>query len=188
VAIIHSTTLTPSKLELLTAWLPQQPWYRGTGTPVLTKAGGFRVDDPDGEVGIEIMIVSDADGTTYVTPMTYRGSPLEGADDACIGTSEHGVLGHRWIYDAERDPVAVAQLLALARGEAEAQHQNRSDTVDPTVTRSWSGPADAANLEVVRILGSADGDDGDDDAEDDVAGWVAVASPVPNARVLVVHR
>jgi hypothetical protein len=190
VAIIHSTTLTPGKLELLTAWLPHQPWYRGTGTPVLTKAGGFRVDDPDGEVGIEIMLVSDADGTTYVTPMTYRGSPLEGADDALLGTSEHGVLGRRWIYDAQRDPVAVAQLLALARGEGEAQDQNRSETVDPTVTRSWSGPADAGNLEVVRVLGPADdaGDPDDAGEHDDVAGWVAVASPVPNARVLVVRR
>jgi Maltokinase N-terminal cap domain len=190
VAIIHSTTLVPSKLELLTAWLPRQAWYRGTGTPVLSKAGGFRVDDPDGEVGIEILLVADADGTTYVAPMTYRGTPLDGADDALIGTSEHGVLGHRWIYDAERDPVAVAQLRALARGEAQAQHQSVSDTLDPTVTRGWSGPPDAAKLEVVRVLATADAaDDGDDGAEeDDVAGWVAVASPVPNARVIVFRR
>jgi Maltokinase N-terminal cap domain len=182
VAIIHSTTLTPGKLELLTAWLPHQAWYRGAGTPALTKAGGFRLDDPDGEVGIEIMLITDADGTTYVVPMTYRGTPLEGADDALIGTSEHGVLGHRWIYDAARDPVAVAQLLALARGEAEAQHQNVSDTVDPTVTRAWRGPADAGNVQVVRVLGASDA------GGDDVAGWVAVASPVPDGRVLVVRR
>ena len=184
-AILHSTTLTPSKLELLAAWLPQQPWYRGTGTPVLAKAGGFRVDDPDGEVGIEILLVADADGTTYVAPMTYRGAPLDGADDALIGTSEHGVLGRRWIYDAERDPVAVAQLLALARGEAQAQHQNVSDTLDPTVTRGWLGPPDAGTLEVVRVLAAADDTD---DGDEDVAGWVAVASPVPNARVIVVRR
>lgn len=182
VAIIHSTTLTPSKLELLTAWLPRQPWYRGTGAPALAKAGGFRLDDPDGEVGIEIMLVSDADGTVYVVPMTYRGAPLEGADEALLGTSEHGVLGRRWIYDAERDPVAVTQLLALARGEVEAQHQDRSNSVDPSVTRAWSGPADAAQLEVVRILGTPDAD------RDPVAGWVAVAAPVPHARVLVVRR
>lgn len=181
-AIIHSTTLTPGKLELLTAWLPHQPWYRGSGTPALSKAGGFRLDDPDGEVGIEIMLVTDADGTMYVVPMTYRGAPLEGADDALIGTSEHGVLGRRWIYDAERDPVAVAQLLALARGEAEAQHQNVSDTVDPTVTRAWSGPADTGNPEVVRVLGAPDA------GGDEVAGWVAVASPVPDGRVFVVRR
>ena len=128
------------------------------------------------------MLVSDADGTVYVVPMTYRGAPLEGADEALLGTSEHGVLGRRWIYDAERDPVAVTQLLALARGEVEAQHQDRSNSVDPSVTRAWSGPADAAQLEVVRILGTPDAD------RDPVAGWVAVAAPVPHARVLVVRR
>jgi hypothetical protein len=182
VAIIHSTTLTPGKLELLAAWLPQQPWYRGTGAPRLAKAGGFRLDDPDGEVGIEIMLVSDADGVAYVAPMTYRGAPLEGADDALIGTSEHGVLGRRWIYDAERDPVGIAQLLALARGEVEPQHQDLSDTVDRTVTRGWSGPADVAELGVVHVLGAPDAESGD------VAGWVAVTVPVPAGRVLVVRR
>jgi hypothetical protein len=30
-AIIHDTTLSPEKLELLTSWLPAQPWYLGTG-------------------------------------------------------------------------------------------------------------------------------------------------------------
>jgi hypothetical protein len=185
VAVIHDTTLTPGKLELLAAWLPGRPWYRGGGTPVLAKAGGFRLDDPDGEVGIEILLVTDADGTTYVVPMTYRGAPLDGADDALIGTGEHGVLGRRWFYDAERDPVAIALLLALARGEVEAQHQNVSDTVDPTVTRRWTGTGDAGRPEVVRVLQAEDaGDSGDDD----VAGWVAVASPPPGGRVLVVRR
>lgn len=185
VAVIHDTTLTPGKLELLAAWLPGRPWYRGGGTPVLAKAGGFRLDDPDGEVGIEILLVTDADGTTYVVPMTYRGAPLDGADDALIGTGEHGVLGRRWFYDAERDPVAIALLLALARGEVEAQHQNVSDTVDPTVTRRWTGTGDAGRPEVVRVLQA---EDARDSGDDDVAGWVAVASPPPGGRVLVVRR
>lgn len=132
-ATIHHTTLTPGKLELLTPWIARQPWYRGAGGPRLAKAGGFRLDDPDGEVGIEVMIVADDDGTRYVVPMTYRGRPLDGADDALLGTSEHGVLGRRWVYDAVHDPVAVAQLLALAGGQVEAQHQDVSDMVDPSV-------------------------------------------------------
>ena len=37
-ATIHHTTLTPSKLDLLTRWLPRQLWYRGTGAPTLAKA------------------------------------------------------------------------------------------------------------------------------------------------------
>jgi hypothetical protein len=46
-AIIHDTTMTPGKLELLTSWLPAQPWYFRTGRELeLAKAGGFRLDDP----------------------------------------------------------------------------------------------------------------------------------------------
>jgi Maltokinase N-terminal cap domain len=46
-AIIHDTTLSPGKLELLADWLPAQPWYGGGGRePALSKAGGFRLDDP----------------------------------------------------------------------------------------------------------------------------------------------
>jgi hypothetical protein len=133
VATIHHTTLTPSKLELLTRWLPLQPWYRGARSPVLAKAGGFRLDDPDGEVGIEVMIIADVDGSRYLAPMSYRGAPLDGAEDALLGVSEHGVLGQRWIYDGVRDPVAVGQLLALAGGRVEAQQQDVSDSVDASV-------------------------------------------------------
>jgi Maltokinase N-terminal cap domain len=146
VATIHHTTLTPGKLELLAHWLPRQPWYRGGPSPSLAKAGGFRLDDPDGEVGIEVMIVSDADDTRYLVPMSYRGAPLQGADHALLGTSEHGILGRRWIYDALHDPVAVAQLLALAAGQVEAQQQNVSDTVDRSVRPAppLPGPLTAA--------------------------------------------
>lgn len=29
-ALIHQTTMTPSKLDLLTVWLPSRPWYAGS--------------------------------------------------------------------------------------------------------------------------------------------------------------
>jgi hypothetical protein len=141
-ATIHRTTMAPSKLDLLTDWLPRQPWYRDTGAPpALSRSGGFRLDDPAGDVGIEFVFVTD--GTegqemTYHVPMAYRGAPLPEAEDGLIGTSEHGVLGRRWIYDAAYDPVAVAQLLDFICGGAEAQHQNRSDTPDPSVGRHWA--------------------------------------------------
>ena len=77
------------------------------------------------------MLVSDGEETTYSVPMTYRNAPLDGADDALIGISEHGVLGTRWIYDAAHDPVAVAAILAFLQGETEAQHQTVSDTRTP---------------------------------------------------------
>jgi hypothetical protein len=137
-AIIHSTaTLSPTKLELLASWLPVQPWYLDRGRePELARAGGFRLDDPRGEVGIEFMVVTDGSGAgvaSYLVPMTYRASALASANGALIGTAEHGVLGRRWIYDGARDPVLVAQLVALIQGDAEPQAQSVSDTPDPTV-------------------------------------------------------
>jgi hypothetical protein len=142
-AVIHHTVLTPSKLELLTSWLPSRPWYHGgAGGPQLAKAGGFRLDDPQGEVGIEFMVVTDTSGAApaaYLVPLTYRGAPLDGADDALVGTMEHGVLGRRWAYDGCHDPVLVAQLFALIEGRTQAQDQNASDTPDREVTRSRTG-------------------------------------------------
>jgi hypothetical protein len=142
-AIIHRTTLTPTKLEHLTSWLPTQPWYLGTGCgPVLSRTGGFRLDDPEGEVGIEFLVATDESGerpVSYLVPLSYRGAPLEGAEQALIGTSEHGVLGQRWIYDGTHDPVLVTQLLALLQGGAEPQAQSLTDTPDPSVTVHFTG-------------------------------------------------
>ena len=159
---IHaSTTMAPTKLELLTDWLPRQPWYRDTGAAAqLSRAGGFRLDDPAGEVGIEFLLLTDAAGggeTTYLVPMTYRAAPLDGAADALIGTSEHGVLGTRWIYDAAHDPVAVTQLLDFIRGRVEAQHQSRSDTLDPSVGRSWTSAGRLVAPEPLRVSETGSG-------------------------------
>jgi hypothetical protein len=155
VATIHRTTMAPTKLELLAGWLPRQAWWRGGDRPELTPAGGFRLDDPEGEVGIEFHFVTDvADGqqVTYHVPVTYRGAPRAGAEAALLGTSEQGVLGRRWIYDAAHDPVAVAQLDAFVHGQVEAQHQSASDTLEPSVTVSGTPGADAV-IELVRVLG-----------------------------------
>lgn len=142
-AVIHHTTITPTKVELLTAWLPTRPWYRGgPDAPVLTKSGGFRLDDPEGEVGIEFMVATDTstpEPTAYLIPLTYRGAPLEGAEDALVGTMEHGVLGRRWAYDGCHDPVLVAELLSLIEGKAQAMAQSITDSPDREVTRSYEG-------------------------------------------------
>ncbi|MEV4191334.1 maltokinase N-terminal cap-like domain-containing protein [Streptomyces toxytricini] len=149
-SVIHKTTITPTKLELLAAWLPSQPWYAATGSaPEPAKAGGFRLDDPEGEVGIEFMVVADASApepVAYHVPMTYRGAPLEGAEGALIGTVEHGVLGTRWVYDAAHDPVAVGQVLALLRGEAQPWAQSVDGAPDPTVAVE-GGPVAAEGLD-----------------------------------------
>ena len=154
--LIHHTTLKPTKLELLTEWLPTCPWYQGgADQPLLTKVGGFRLDDPAGEVGIEFMVAAEG-STAYHVPLTYRGSPLEGMSDALIGTSEHGVLGLRWIYDGTRDPVLVRQLVALIQGEAEPQAQSQSDTPDPTVL-SWPTPEGTLGVAAFTVSDDAEG-------------------------------
>ncbi len=153
-AIVHNTTMNPTKLELLAAWLPAQPWFAGDGgEPELTRVGGFRLDDPLGEVGIEFMLVADG-SVVYLVPMTYHGRELPGADGRLIGTSEHGVLGRRWIYDGIRDPVLVAQLVALIQGEAQAQAQSVSHTPDPAVT---SQPATDGPLAAISSVVTDDG-------------------------------
>ncbi|MEV5876423.1 1,4-alpha-glucan branching protein [Streptomyces sp. NPDC052101] len=175
-AIIHHTTLKPTKLELLTDWLPTRPWYRGgPDAPVLTKSGGFRLDDPKGEVGIEFMVATDTstpEPTAYLVPLTYRGAPLQGAEHALVGTLEHGVLGKRWAYDGCHDPVLVAELLSLIEGRAQAQAQSIDDTPDPEVVRSYTGapfPLDGFTPEPA------------DDQE-------GTRLPAPHGTILQVHR
>jgi hypothetical protein len=163
VAIIHDTTMSPGKLELLRDWLPSRPWYLASGRgPELAKAGGFRLDDPAGEVGIEFMVVTDGCGPraiTYQVPLTYRAGELAGAEGGLIGTAGHGVLGRRWIYDGTCDPVLVAQLVALVHGGAEPQAQNASRTPDPTVI---ARPVANGPVAVATSVVAADGPAGTD--------------------------
>jgi hypothetical protein len=161
-ATIHNTTLAPSKLEVLTAWLPSQPWYLDAGQPPkLSKAGGFRLDDPAGEVGIEFMVVRDAadgDQVAYHVPMTYRDAAEPGMEAGFIGTMEHGVLGTRYVYDAAYDWVFVTQVVALMQGHAQAQAQSSSDTADPTVR---SRPAlSGSDIAVTACALASNGPDG----------------------------
>ena len=120
-AIVHADAdITPSKQELLTAWLPTRPWWPGgdPGAEVET-AGSFRFDDPDGEVGVETILVRAGDDIVQA-PLTYRGAPFEG-DEHLITTMEHTVLGKRWIYDGCGDPVwAAVTAAAVLTGGSEA--------------------------------------------------------------------
>ncbi|WP_037910712.1 maltokinase N-terminal cap-like domain-containing protein [Actinacidiphila yeochonensis] len=167
-SIIYKTTLKPGKLELIAPWLPAQPWYQGAdgGVPApgteLVKTGGFRLDDPEGEVGIEFMVATDISGGEprhYLVPLTYRSAPLEGAEHALIGETEHGVLGHRYVYDGTYDPVLQAELLALLALRSDAQMQSVGDTPDPTVTPLLSGPALPAQAAVTAVEHGPDGTD-----------------------------
>lgn len=121
-ALIHQAELRPSKIELLQEWAPTQAWFEGSAGASLTSLASFRFDDPEGEVGIETVLVRAGDGPAMQIPLTYRGAPLEGGDAWLIGTMEHSVLGRRWVYDATGDPAylaAVATAALTGGGQAE---------------------------------------------------------------------
>ena len=157
-ALLHDATITPSKLELIEAWLPSQPWAEAV--PALERIGGFRLDDPDGEVGMEGIVLRSADGAVTVhVPLTYRGAPLEGAEDALVGTMEHEVLGTRWVYDAAADPVFVAELtrtITEAGTQAEEYFEVDGEKVtrEPSVTVAGSG-GEPGELGVGHVVGAA---------------------------------
>ena len=117
--------LRPSKLELLSAWLPTQPWFDGDADH-LERVAGFRLVDPEGDVGLDCMIIASA-GAVFHVPVTWRGGPLEVGD--LIGTLEHSVLGKRWCYDAPSDPVYLTELArVIAESDTDADVVGDGDT------------------------------------------------------------
>jgi hypothetical protein len=108
--IVHRATLTPSKQELVEAWLPSRPWAEGM--QVAEKVAEYRLDDPAGEVGVETILWRTTDGDLVQTPLTYRAEPLPGAEAHLVGTTDHSVLGERWVYDGCGDPVWASTLVA----------------------------------------------------------------------------
>jgi hypothetical protein len=133
-ALIHKATLNPSKLALVTAWLPSRPWF--TGEPELRQVGAYRFDDPSGEVGIETLLLQTSDGAVCQVPLTYRGAPLDGCEQFLIGTTEHSVLGTRWVYDGCGDPVwATALATAVLTGGTQADEVVDTDgRLEPRAT------------------------------------------------------
>jgi hypothetical protein len=120
-ALLHRADLRPTKLELLSSWLPGRDWFQGPAAGELTRVAAYRFDDPDGQVGIETFLVRYGDGPVHQAPLTYRGAPLAGAEEWLVGTMEHSVLGPRWIYDGCADPVyaaALASAILAATGQA----------------------------------------------------------------------
>lgn len=154
-AEIHDAILTPTKLELLAAWLPAQPWFAGNADD-LTQVAAFRFVDPEGEVGIETLLVA-SNGVTYQVPLTYRSEPLDEAARALIGELEHSVHGHRWVYDAVGDPVYVTELFrVIHEGDNEADLSQGEKTMTATGTGITS--VSNAATEAARIVRVLDGD------------------------------
>ncbi|MER6581784.1 hypothetical protein [Nonomuraea sp. NPDC001023] len=120
-ALLYQATLRPTKLELLSGWLPGRPWYSGSAGE-MRHVASFRFDDPAGAVGMETILVRVGDGPVHQMPLTYREAPLPGADAWLLGTAEHSVLGMRWIYDGVGDPVYAAALAgAIINGTGQAE-------------------------------------------------------------------
>jgi hypothetical protein len=147
-------TLTPSFGEFMPRWLARQRWYLGVEVPVLRPVGAFRLEDPDGKVGIETQLVTDGD-EIYQIPMTYRGAAL--TKGALIATAEHSVLGDRWIYDATTDPVWEAELLRLVQAGGTGGPSGRGGTQEVEVHGELLVPgtvltADTATIELSRVL------------------------------------
>ena len=161
-ATIHQATLTPTKLDLLSAWLPGRHWYPADTVAGLQRVAACRFDDPAGEVGVEMFVVRDADGPLVHVPMTYRGAPLDDGELTLIGTTEHSVLGTRWVYDAVGDPVYVEALTSAIRtGGHEAEELVETDggpqRRDPSMTVRGTGMAESSKP-IGRIVRVEDGD------------------------------
>lgn len=154
-AIVHKATLSPSKQELLESWLPTRSW--GSGRTVAGKLAEYRFDDPAGEVGVETILWRTDDGAVLQTPLTYRAAPLEGAERYLIGTSEHSVLGHRWVYDGCGDPVWAATLIAaILTGGTQAQVflEQDGERVDVPPRMQVRGSGGTSNLPEVSSVDS----------------------------------
>jgi hypothetical protein len=158
-ALLYRAELHPTKLELLSVWLPTRPWYRGSTVPELKRVASYRFDDPDGEVGIETLLVHAGDGPLLQAPLTYRSAPLPGGDAWLVGTADHSVLGRRWVYDACGDPVyATALANTIFAGASQADEfidiDGRRERREPGMSVKGSGDQGAdvpAITAVVRV-------------------------------------
>lgn len=162
-ALLHQAEVRPSKLELLTSWLPTRPWSDGHLAGPLERVGGYRFDDPAGEVGIETLLIRAGGGDVLQVPMTYRGAPLHGSEQSLIGTLSHSVLGTRWVYDGCADPVyATAVANAVLSGGTQAEEtfivdgKPRQRQPDVTVRGSGTAQSHLATIDSLSISDRSD--------------------------------
>ncbi|MDQ1529334.1 MAG: hypothetical protein QOH77_1124 [Actinomycetota bacterium] len=155
-AHLYRADLTPTKLELIAGWAPRQPWFDGGAGVDLTNVSAYRFDDPEGEVGIETILIRAGAGPLYQVPLTYRDAPLAGAEAWLIGTSQHSVLGKRWIYDAVGDPAYIAAVATAAlTGGSQAEQWIETDGElvfrEPNAVVSGSGSSSAPAIEATDV-------------------------------------
>src|SRR5699024_4403087 len=112
-ATIYTAETNPTTKEFVTSWLDTQFWG-GSGEPELI--GTYRFDDSGGAVGFEGFILKREDSIVHL-PVTYRASPLEGAECYLSKKMQPSVLRDRCVYDAIADPVASHMLNQALAGE-----------------------------------------------------------------------
>jgi hypothetical protein len=165
-ALLHRADLTPSKLDLVAGWALKQPWFVGEREAPLSTVASFRFDDPDGQVGVETLLVRAGDGPVMQIPLTYRNEELPGAQEHFLGTMEHSVLGTRWTYDAIGDPVYLGELArVILTGGSQVELWIEIDGVmtqrEPTAVVAGSGhetapDLDGVSVEIIRVPGPAE--------------------------------
>jgi len=148
--VYPNATLSPSKRDLMEAWLPSRPWHDGQARKPV---GSFRFDDPAGEVGLEGFLLGGEGLSTLFVPLTYRAAELDGAEAHLVGTTEHSELGRRWVYDGCGDPVFVRSLAhAILTGATGVDHEfdvgNGPESRPTNAQARGSGSADTGVPEI----------------------------------------
>jgi hypothetical protein len=110
---------------------------------------------------MERFLLTDATGGTVHVPLSYRGQPLDGAEEYLLGTMQHSVLGTRWVYDGCGDPVWVATLAStiLTGGTQADELVDVGDALqrrDPLVEVVGSGEAGTPVPTIGTVRVSAD--------------------------------
>jgi maltokinase len=116
--------------KILPEWISEQRWYGGKGrVPTLESRGVWTFRDEGWFARIETHLLVDRSGGTpalYQVPLTFRSAPLEGRENALIGTVEENGETF-YVYDGPQDPAYAWALLRLILDENSAQIDEHSD-------------------------------------------------------------
>ena len=99
-AQIYDAELSPTKDELLAAH-----------SHITTREGSYRALDRDGEVGIEVIVGTDAAGKRTQYGFTYRDQAIALDDE--LSALHHSELGNRSVAPLTADPVGVREIIQL---------------------------------------------------------------------------
>ena len=157
---VRDRELRPDVASLLQPWIARQRWYVGSGSaPALEYAGHLRFPDPEGEVGIDVVLLRDRCGpspVTYQVPLTARREPVPELEHALITATEDEARDRWWIYDGPHDPAYVAALLAAITEGTGSDHAGDHDAhavgrpSGPPADGRWSGGRTIVRSQVLR--------------------------------------